>query len=386
MTVKPLLDTRYKNLSGSYPVVVCVRAGDKVRYLKTGYKVKEKDWAAGKVVKSHDNHRAINARVEDLIHQVRQYENDCIRASRPFQIARAGISEQGFSFNDYLLHREKQYEKKEMFVMAAKTKRIGKEIDECFGSLYFDELDQDKLRDYEAWLIARGNDNNTRHKKFKFLQQFYSQAVEDGKANNPNPFKQYKIPVKPVRKEKLTTGELKALEEVSLKPGTVNDARNLFLFSYYCKGARFENCIMFRKYQIANGRCEFRTNKGNKYLSVKIHSRLKKILDQYPGEDFIFPYVKEIPDSKKEYIKLVDVRNVIVNRNLKIAAKLAGIKKPVTFHIARHSFAYHLKAVTNSIHVISDSLGHSRSSITEVYLKVLDDTILDVEVGKLYGE
>jgi integrase len=129
----------------------------------------------------------------------------------------------------------------------------------------------------------------------------------------------------------------------------------------------------------------FKTNKGNKHISVKIHSRLQAIIDAYEG-DFLFPFVKAMPGCKKEYKKMIDSLNVVVNRNLKIVADLAGITKVLTFHIARHTFAFHLKKKTDSIHVISDSLGHSRSQTTEIYLQSLDDEYLDKELDKLYGE
>jgi integrase/recombinase XerD len=71
---------------------------------------------------------------------------------------------------------------------------------------------------------------------------------------------------------------------------------------------------------------------------------------------------------------------------LKTVAALAGITKDLTFHIARHTFASHLQDVTDNIHVIKDSLGHSKSQTTEIYLKALSDERLDKDMDKLYGE
>jgi integrase len=53
-------------------------------------------------------------------------------------------------------------------------------------------------------------------------------------------------------------------------------------------------------------------------------------------------------------------------------------------HLARYTFAYHLKQSTDNIFVV-DSLGHSRSTQTEAYLKALGDERLDEEMDKLYG-
>lgn len=385
MTVTPLLDDRRQRPDNCYPVVIRIRHGNKTREIGTGYKLPHKSWRNLQAV-NHPDAARVNKKISDLTSEARNYFDQCQRSKKPFRIELIGTGQDSYSFNDYLGHRAKQYGEKEMVVMQAKTTRMVKELGECFGrDLLFSDINQDLLRDYEAWLIKQGNVNNTRHKKFKFLQQFYSQAVTEGRADEPNPFKIYKIGTKPAQKEKLSVAEIKSIEELPLQPGAVNDARNLFLFSYYCKGARFENCITFKRDQIVKDRLVFRTNKGNKFISVQIHPRLKDIIKSYPGKsEYLFPYVKERPQGKKEYIKMIDVCNVIVNRNLKIVAGLAEIKV-FTFHQARHSFAYHLKKVASSISVISDCLGHSSSRTTEIYLKALDDEYLDNELLKLYG-
>lgn len=405
-TVKPLLDTRYKSKDNSYPVIVRVRHGDQVRDMPTGWKITEKHWKGNHVGSGHPEAAYINSKISDLESQAKAYFADCKLKNRPIKLDLIGQQRASYSFNAFLLHRAKQYLANEMYVMEAKVRRFDREFRVCFtpglsfddldedlrfkrplrgNETYFDDINQDLLRVYETFLINQGNVNNTRHKKFEFLGKFYTEAVNDGKALTPNPFKLYKIASKPVRKEKLTEEELKAIEDLPLKPGPVNDARNLFLFSYYCKGNRFENCIMFRRSDIVDGRAMFKTNKGNKYISVKIHARLQAIIDFYPDSEFLFPYVKVMP-AGKWYKKMIDSLNVIVNRNLKIVAQLARISKLLTFHIARHTFAYHLKKKTDSMHVIQDSLGHSKSSTTEVYMKALDDEYLDRELDKLYGE
>lgn len=405
-TVKPLLYTRYQSKDKTYPVIVRVREGKQTRDIPTGWKITVKHWKGTMVGSGHPDAVYINSKIAEIESQAKAYIADCRLKNRPIKLDLIGQQRASYSFNAFLLHRAKQYAAAEMYVMEAKVRRFDREFRVCFtpgltfddldedtrlkrllrgNETYFDDINQDLLRVYETFLINQGNVNNTRHKKFEFLGKFYTEAVNDGRAQEPNPFKLYKIASKPVRKEKLTEEELKAIEALQLKLGPVNDARNLFLFSYYCKGARFENCIMAKRSDVVNDRVMFKTNKGNKYISVKIHTRLQAIIGAYEG-DFLFPYIKVMPAGKKEYKKKIDSLNVIVNRNLKIVASLAGITKELTFHIARHTFAFHLKKKTDSIHVISDSLGHSRSQTTEIYLQSLDDEYLDKEMDKLYGE
>lgn len=416
-TVKPLLDTRYKSKDNTYPVIVRLRHGNQVRDMPTGWKITDKHWKKTEVGSGHPEAAYINSKIADLQSQANTYFADCKLKNRPIKLDLIGQQRASYSFNAFLLHRAKQYAANEMYVMEAKVRRFDREFRVCFtpgltfddldedvrlkrpmrgNETYFDDINQDLLRVYETFLISQGNGNNTRHKKFEFLGKFYTEAVNDGKAQEPNPFKKYKIQTTPGKKEKLNEAELKAIEDLKLKPGPVNDARNLALFSFYCKGSRFENCITFRKEDILNGRLMFRTNKGKKYISVKIHSRLQAIIDTYfLDREFLFPYVKEIPMHTvdgvikidiKRYKKMLDSLNVIVNRNLKIVAAMAGLKKKLTFHVLRHTLAFHLKKTSDSIHVIKDALGHSRTQTTEIYLQALDDEYLDKEMDKLYGE
>lgn len=382
VSVKIYLHERYKSKNGTYPIILLLRNGNQRREISID-KIEKKYWKDGRVIK-HPDAALINQKISEIKSKVDNYLAFCRLNKRPIHLDLADKEHVSYSFCKYLLHRAGQYAEKEMIIMEAKTKRLEKELRAAFGrEVYFDDITQDSLRDLESWQIKKGNVENTRYKKFKFLGGFYKQALEDGQAEGPNPFIKYKIVTKPTSKEKLTTEEIKEIEALTLK-GPVIDARNLFLFSYYCKGARFENCIMAKREQVINGRIMFRSNKGNKFISVKIHDRLQAILDAYQGE-FIFPYVKDVPTDKKEYKRLVDIFNTLVNRHLKMVAIFAGVKKNITFHVARHTFAYHLKQSSGNIAVIQDSLGHSRSQTTEIYLKSLDDEHLDKEMDKLYG-
>jgi site-specific recombinase XerD len=407
-TVKPHLDTRYKAKDETYAILIRIRNGAEKRDIPTGYKSTIAQWQGDKVSNKHPNARLVNSHIQHVVGQAEQYIAECNLHKKPIRLDLIGKQRLSYSWNEYLLRRADQYGEKEMIVMEQKCRRFDREFrvfntpsltfadlleDERLkrplrgNELYFDDITQDLLRRFEAFLIKQGNVNNTRHKKFEFLGKFYTDAVNDGKAEDPNPFKLYKITTKPVKKEKLTQGEIKTIEGLRLKPGPVNDARNLFLFSYYCKGNRFETCITCRRDVIQNGRVNLKMNKGEKFISVKIHQRLQAIIDQYQGEgEFLFPYIKELPTGAKEYKGVIDSLNVIVNRNLKVVAKLAGITIPLTFHIARHTFAWHLKQTSDNIHVVKDSLGHSKSHTTEIYLQSLDDEFLDDHMTKLYGE
>ncbi len=61
-----------------------------------------------------------------------------------------------------------------------------------------------------------------------------------------------------------------------------------------------------------------------------------------------------------------------MNKYLKKIAALAEIEKPLTTHIARHSFSDIARKKKASIYDISKLLGHSSIKVTEIYLASLD--------------
>lgn len=76
--------------------------------------------------------------------------------------------------------------------MDRKLRRFAKELRACFGrDVHFDDISDDTLRTFDAYLIGQGNCNNIRHKKYKFLGEYFTHAVNEEKATGRNPFKFY---------------------------------------------------------------------------------------------------------------------------------------------------------------------------------------------------
>lgn len=382
-SVTAYLDTRTKRKSGLYPIVIVVNHQGKQRFISTGHKITEAQWSRNRVVK-HPSETHYNRTISEKIMEIDNYFAECSLKGRPVDLKLLGTQKTSYSFPEYIEHRAKQFDEAKKPVMHIKLMRLARELRDCFGEITFDEITPDKLRELENHMIGNGNSNNTRAGKFKFYGELLGQAVNDGKAFIPNHFKKHKIPKTEVTKEYLSKEEIERIESLEAA-GQLAIFRDLFIFSFYCKGVRFTDCLLAKREQVQDGRIYFDTAKTGKKISVKIHAKLSPILNRYGGE-FIFPLVKEIPSDELGRIRLSAMWNTMSNRHLKLIAAMCGIKKNLTFHMARHTFANQLKDITPDVYVIKESLGHSNIKTTEIYLRSLENRRLDQEMDKLYGE
>lgn len=71
-----------------------------------------------------------------------------------------------------------------------------------------------------------------------------------------------------------------------------------------------------------------------------------------------------------------------INEELKTIAKTCGIRKHVTFHVARHSFATNFLICGGRVEVLQKLLGHSSIRETMVYVHIVD-SIVDTQIFNL---
>ncbi len=115
-----------------------------------------------------------------------------------------------------------------------------------------------------------------------------------------------------------------------------------------------------------------RQSKGRKDRIVPLSEKILVILNEYYAAYKPKEWVFEGQNGQGQY----DESSLAAV--LKQAVEKSNIKKPVTLHWLRHSYATHLLESGTDLRYIQEILGHSRSTITEIYTHVSNKSIQKV--------
>ena len=131
-------------------------------------------------------------------------------------------------------------------------------------------------------------------------------------------------------------------------------------------------------------RCEHIIKDGNgEYWIRKAREKTDNMCD-IPLLDIprmILEKYKEHPECLKKGLVLPVPSNQRMNSYLKEIADACGITKPLSTHVARHTFATVALANRVSIESVSKMLGHTDIRTTRIYARILDKTVSEEMKG-----
>ena len=187
----------------------------------------------------------------------------------------------------------------------------------------------------------------------KFYSEFYRFVIDPGKITRPRP--QHKLP------NVLSKEEVKRIINAP-----INEKHRVMLSIVYACGLRRSELIELIPTDVEKSRklLRIRQSKGFNDRIVPISDRIIEMIETYfmHYKPKIYLFEGQWPGEKYSASSLGKV--------LKMACERAGLRKEVSLHWLRHSYATHLLEAGTDLRYIQELLGHKSSKTTEIYTHV----------------
>jgi integrase/recombinase XerD len=176
------------------------------------------------------------------------------------------------------------------------------------------------------------------------------------------------------KREKLLPNVLSKIEVKNILTVLKNIKHKTMLSLIYGCGLRCGELLSLKPEHVDSNRkvLIIKQAKGKKDRIAPLSDKLIEILRSYYVVYKPAVYLFEGMKSGEPY----DARSL--QNVIKSATAKAGIKKPVTLHWLRHSYATHLLEAGTDLRYIQEILGHSSSKTTEIYTHVSTSKIQSI--------
>jgi site-specific recombinase XerD len=244
--------------------------------------------------------------------------------------------------------------------------------------IYLSQLTFRFLVDFEKFLRSyvpedhqKKMENNTVMKHIQRLRKMVTLAYKMEWIDK-DPFIKFKPTYIKNEREFLSEDELQTIIEKEFEIERLELVKDLFVFSCYT-GLSYIDVMNLNEDNITFG------IDGGKWIITnrqKTHNKVK--IPMLPiAEELIEKYNGHIK-TKKTKTLFPNISNQKLNSYLKEIADLCKIKKNLTFHIARHTFATTI-TLSNGVPIetVSKLLGHTKIATTQIYAKVMDKKVSD---------
>jgi site-specific recombinase XerD len=225
--------------------------------------------------------------------------------------------------------------------------------------------------------------NNTTVKYIKLFKRILKAALEQEWMSH-DPFAAFKCSYRESNRERPTMEEIITLYKKDFDLGRLEEVRDVFLFCCFT-GFAYQDVFKLKPEHIMTG------IDGEKWI-MKEREKTNN-----PERVPLLPIPKEIIEKYKEHPYCLSNNCLLpVNSNqryngyLKEVAIICGIKKHLTTHMARHSFATTVTLEHDvPIETVSQMLGHKSIRTTQIYAKVtqrkVSNNMKDLK-NKLHGQ
>lgn len=374
---------RKKTARAGVPGAVEIRITDRRKswYISTGVKVLKSEWLEGSVVNRNDA-AMLNRRLANMIGIVGQEIDDCILKQSPLDVdaIKARLS-MDVTCNDERLPDWIEGELPLLDVTAgtrAHYLTLTRRLREYGGIIFWRDVTAENVYRFNDWLHTltcplsdakgRAGQQEARlsvgavYNYHKCLKAMLARAVRLGKIES-NPYDRLRGEFKKgdnARLEYLTEDEMRAFEALHPVEGSqLAVVRDLFVWQMHTR-------MSFGDTQVFDfSQC--REHGGRLAL---VGRRVKT------GVEYVVMFDDECMNILRRYgSSLPRITNQEYNVQLKVLGTVAGIRKSLHSHLARHTFATYMLSHKAELSNVSKMLGHTNTLQTQRYAKVLPESV-----------
>ena len=234
-----------------------------------------------------------------------------------------------------------------------------------YKELDLKKINENDIRSYLQLMVQQNKSSSYINQMINSIKFYYEVVLE-----MPNRF--YSVE-RPRKKESLP--KVISLEEVQLIIKNTNNIKHRCIVSLlYSAGLRRNELLCLKLEDIDSKRMviNVKNGKGNKdrltILSPSVLDNLRIYFKEWRPKKYLFE------GQKGEKYSAESVAKIINN-----AAVKARIRKKITPHMLRHSFATHLLENGTDLRYIQVLLGHSSTKTTEIYTQVAINNIKTIK-------
>lgn len=219
------------------------------------------------------------------------------------------------------------------------------------------------LKDFYIYLRTEDGHNGHNY-HMKMIQRFRTvfKVAKDNGWVTTDPFGSFKIKMEETHRDCLTVEELSLLMNKKLASERLAKVRDIFVFSCYT-GLSYTDVRGLKKSEVIKG------NDGRTWIDTRRDKT--KVAVYVPLLDIPLAILDKHADVTSKD-RLLDIpSNQKVNDYLKEIAAVCGIEKPLTFHIARHTFSTTVTLENGvPLETVQKMLGHKNIRTTQIYAKM----------------
>ena len=245
-------------------------------------------------------------------------------------------------------------------------------------NLPFSAMTEQLIADYNAFLVQRGMVRNSISFYMRIMRAVYNKAVRQKLVEQSHPFTEVYTGIDRTHKRAVSESIISQLYKLKLTEGTpLALARDIFIFSYCTRGMAFVDIAYLKKENIQNGVICYARRKTGQLLSVRIEPSIQRIIDRYSSalSPYVFPILTstETKEAYEEYQAAINNHNRLLRRLSKMLP--TGCK--LTSYTSRHSWATAARNHNVPLSVISQGMGHTSEQTTQIYLTMLENSVID---------